>query len=173
MRVAVTRKRIIWVAKTSSKALRPAGVQRRAPSLHRCIKPSRSAASMRRCTWLRGDQRRRDDPSGRLHRSAPVDRDRDKLTREFDIVVATATREKGNWIVRKGRVAEDQRGPATYFWVRKNDRATWYAPTRRKRDHLIEGRSPIMTIITRAMLGDEAKKYEPRSAKAGSLSMAV
>jgi hypothetical protein len=104
--------------------------------------------------------------------AAPVDRDRDKLTREFDIVVATATREKGNWIVRKGRVAEDQRGPAPYFWVRKNDRATWYAPTMRKRDHLIEGRSPIMTIITRAMLGDEATKYEPRPAKAGSLSMA-
>jgi hypothetical protein len=104
---------------------------------------------------------------------APVDRDRDKLTRAFDIVVATATREKGNWIVRKGRVTEDHRGPATYFWVPKHDRACWYAPTRRKRDHLIEGRSPIMTIVTRAMLRDEATKYEPRPAKAGSLAMAL
>ena len=103
---------------------------------------------------------------------APVDHDREKSTSTFDPVVATATREKGHWIVRKGLRTEDQRGPVTYFWVSRHDRSTWYPPTRRKRDHLIEGRSPIMTIFTRAMLGDEAARYEPRSARAGSPAMA-
>jgi hypothetical protein len=101
----------------------------------------------------------------------PVDPDREKHTGEFDIVVATATREKGGWIVRKGIATDSQRG-STYFWVRKNDRGTRLPPTKRRRDRTIEGRSPIMTIYTRAMLGDEAARYEPRPARVRPPEMA-
>jgi hypothetical protein len=102
----------------------------------------------------------------------PVDQDRGKTTLDFDIDVANATRVLGNWIVRKGMMAEGQRGPASYFWVQKHDRSTWYPPSRRTRDHLIEGRSPHMTIITRGMLDEAAARGRPLYSKAGCVAHA-
>ena len=92
----------------------------------------------------------------------PVDgKFRAKSTDIFDSDAADATRELGGWIVRKGPATDDQRGLPTYFWVHKNDFRTRLPPTKRKRDRQIEGRSPIMEIITRAMIDEAAAKGKP------------
>ena len=91
----------------------------------------------------------------------PVDGDRRKFTDEFDIDSANATRVLGGWIVRKSYVKDGDRAKDNFFWVHSSDRGTKFSPTKRKRDHLIEGRSPRMTIITRAMIEEAAAKGEP------------
>ena len=92
----------------------------------------------------------------------PVDgKFREKSTDIFDSDAADATRVLGGWIVRRGPATDDQRGLPTYFWVHKNDFRTRLPPTKRKRDRQIEGRSPIMEIITRAMIDEAAAKGEP------------
>lgn len=90
----------------------------------------------------------------RTRMRVPVDEDRKKATDVFDLEVAQATRERGKWIIRR-ELAKD--GPPKFFWVQRGDRTTFLSPVGRKRDHLIEGRYPIMTIITRAMLDAEAR----------------
>ena len=92
----------------------------------------------------------------------PVDgKFREKSTDIFDIDAANATRVLGGWIVRKGPATDEQRGPPSYFWVHKNDFRTRLPPTKRKRDRQIEGRSPIMEIITRTMIDEAAAKGKP------------
>ena len=92
----------------------------------------------------------------------PVDgKFREKTTDIFDSEAADATRVLGGWIVRRGPATDDQRGLPSYFWVHKNDFRTRLPPTKRKRDRQIEGRSPIMEIITRAMIDEAAAKGKP------------
>ena len=92
----------------------------------------------------------------------PVDgKFREKSTDIFDSDAADATRVLGGWIVRRGPATDDQRGLPSYFWVHKNDFRTRLPPTKRKRDRQIEGRSPIMEIITRAMIDEAAAKGKP------------
>ena len=83
----------------------------------------------------------------------PVDRDRKKQTESFDPNVARLTHDENGYIIRKAIVE----GGPRYFWVSKSDRSTRLPPTHRKRDPMIEGRSPLMTIITRAMLDERAR----------------
>ncbi len=87
----------------------------------------------------------------------PVDPDRGKICQVFDSGVARATMERGAWLVRRSLRAEKQQGADEYFWVERSDRGTRFSPHRRKRDRMIERRSPEMTIITRAQLDAEAR----------------
>ena len=91
----------------------------------------------------------------------PVDADRKKSTDMFDLDVAHATRVLGGWIVRKGIITDAQRATDTYFWVHSSDRKTRLPPSKRKRDHQIEGRWPRMTIITRTMIEEAAAIGKP------------
>ena len=89
----------------------------------------------------------------RTRMGVPVDRDRKKQTDSFDLNVARQTHDENGYIIRKAVIQSDPR----YFWVSKNDRSTRLPPTHCKREHMIEGRSPLMTIITRAMLDERAR----------------
>ena len=88
----------------------------------------------------------------RTRMGVPVDPDRKKQTGKFDFDVARHTHAENGYVIRKAIV---ESGPR-YFWVSKSDRSTRLPPTHRKREHMIEGRSPLMTIITRAMLDQRA-----------------
>ena len=88
----------------------------------------------------------------RTRMGVPVDLDRKKQTGNFDLDVARHTHAENGYVIRKAIVE----GGPRYFWVSKTDRSTRLPPTHRKREHMIEGRSPLMTIITRAMLDQRA-----------------
>lgn len=89
----------------------------------------------------------------RTRMGVPVDRDRKKQTNDFDLDVARHTHDENGYMIRKAVVE----GGPRYFWISKTDRSTRLPPTHRKREHMIEGRSPLMTIVTRAMLDERAR----------------
>ena len=100
----------------------------------------------------------------RTRMGVPVDRDRKKQTDSFDLNVARQTHDENGYIIRKAVIQSEPR----YFWVSKSDRSTRLPPTHRKREPMIEGRSPLMTIITRAMLDERARlaSASPRMVRA-------
>jgi len=99
----------------------------------------------------------------RTRMGVPIDRDRKKIVKVFDLEVAKATAERGGWIVAQSLRGERQPDGASplYFWKRKNDRNTHLSPTLRGRDPIFARQSPEMTIITRAVLDAEARVRVP------------
>ena len=95
----------------------------------------------------------------RTRMGVPVDLDRAKQTGDFDLSVARRTHEENGYIIRRSSVEGGHR----FFWIHKNDRSTRLPPTHRKRDHMIEGRWPLMTIITRKMMDERSRAPSPRS----------
>jgi hypothetical protein len=88
----------------------------------------------------------------RTRMGVPVDRDRRKVVQVFDPHVASATKDRGGWIVAKSLNTEDYRGPPLYFWKRQADRNTHLSPVLRKHDPMFARQSPEMTIVTRQEL---------------------
>jgi len=93
----------------------------------------------------------------RTRMRVPVEPIRKKLTNVFDREVADATRERNKYVIRKSIKTDSQKGGRRFFWVQKDDRSTWLPPDLRKRDRQIEGRSPLMRVVTRAVLDAEAR----------------
>ena len=93
----------------------------------------------------------------RTRMRVPVEPIRKKLTNVFDREVADATRERNKYVIRKSIGTNSEKGGRRFFWVQKDDRSTWLPPDLRKRDRQIEGRSPLMSVVTRAVLDAEAR----------------
>ncbi|MEO8715019.1 MAG: hypothetical protein ABI369_08395 [Acetobacteraceae bacterium] len=93
----------------------------------------------------------------RTRMGVPIERDRKKLVRVFDLQVARETAERGQWIVVKSLRGEKQREgvPHVFFWKQKRDRNAHLSPVYRPRDPMFARQSPEMTIITRQMLDAE------------------
>jgi hypothetical protein len=96
--------------------------------------------------------------SFRPRMAIPVDHDRRKAGTVFSEAGARATLERSGYMLRQCRTS------GKWFWVHKSDRATYFSPCVRKRQHQIEGRSNKITIITESMLDAEARLSQARFA---------
>ncbi len=104
----------------------------------------------------------------RTRMGIPVDPDRKKICAVFDEEVARATMERSDLVVRQSLKTECQKWGPEFFWIERSDRRTRLSPLRRKRDRMIEGRSPEMEIVTRAQLDAEARARSRPFADSGA-----
>ena len=95
----------------------------------------------------------------RTRMGVPIDRDRNKMVQTFDLDVAKATAERGEWIVARSLWGDKQRdgAPRLFFWKRMRDRNTHMSPVLRARDPMFSRQPPEMTIITRQKLEAEER----------------
>ena len=99
----------------------------------------------------------------RTRMGVPIDRDRKKIVKVFDLDVARATADRGGWIVAQSLRGERQAegAPRLFFWKQKNDRNTHMSPKLRARDPIFARQSPEMTIVMRRVLDAEARVRVP------------